>query len=466
MYLLSLGEHVCDTCHAKFRMAHTLKYYSCIGGLWLISGVPAYWVPRYFGADIVVAGISFWVVGLSVMFPLDRIIDNSWRGTRPLQIPGQYAKDGGSGIPLEFRGDGKSYFRISIVNLFLSIITLGIYSAWAKVRSNRYIYSHLYFDGTCFEYLANPLNILLGRAIAVVLFVSYTLTSRYVPGLTNWFLLLLIPVIPWIMLKSLQFRARNSAFRNIRFRFHGTYLASVLATGIYPALVLAPFVLYATWAEGVTEAGIEISAYAFSAIAYAIAAFGIPACFLGLALHRYYSYVVSNSGYGKTRFAFVSGVGPYYGILGKLLLALLLLIILIGGLSGVMEAIAIPATVGMAVFVASLIAAYVFLIATFMSRTTNLLYNGMVVPGRYTLTFDSRVSAWGLFKVYFVNTVFILLTLGLYLPFAKIRLIRYRISVLQFKSTRDLDEFDFDNDEDVAAMGQEMGDMFDLGVSL
>ena len=33
-----------------------------------------------------------------------------------------------------FTGSGSEYFRIWIVNLFLSIVTLGVYSAWAKVR--------------------------------------------------------------------------------------------------------------------------------------------------------------------------------------------------------------------------------------------------------------------------------------------------------------------------------------------
>jgi|TARA_Y100000310_G_C20633502_1_gene789937 uncharacterized membrane protein YjgN (DUF898 family) len=201
--------------------------------------------------------------------------------------------------------------------------------------------------------------------------------------------------------------------------------------------------------------------------------------FVGLALHRYYDFVVSNSGYGKTRFAFASGVGAYYGMLGRLVVTTLLIVIamfvLIGIVSSAMQAIAGPEMIVTTAAGAQTVGyvgggfglfGYVFLIAVFMSRTTNLLYNGMVIPGRYTLTFNSRVTGWGLFKVYFINTVFILLTLGFYIPFAKIRLIHYRLSVLAFNSTRDLDEFDFDNDEDVAAMGQEMGEMFDLGVSL
>lgn len=39
-----------------------------------------------------------------------------------------------------FTGTGSEYFRIWIVNLLLSIVTLGIYSAWAKVRRMKYFY--------------------------------------------------------------------------------------------------------------------------------------------------------------------------------------------------------------------------------------------------------------------------------------------------------------------------------------
>ena len=48
-------------------------------------------------------------------------------------------------LPFEFRGDGAEYFKIWIVNILLTIVTLGIYSAWAKVRNNRYFYSCLLY---------------------------------------------------------------------------------------------------------------------------------------------------------------------------------------------------------------------------------------------------------------------------------------------------------------------------------
>jgi len=37
-------------------------------------------------------------------------------------------------FPVEFTAGAGEYFRIWIVNLALTIVTLGVYSAWAKVR--------------------------------------------------------------------------------------------------------------------------------------------------------------------------------------------------------------------------------------------------------------------------------------------------------------------------------------------
>jgi len=66
-----------------------------------------------------------------------------------------------------FTGSGGEYFRIWIVNLFLSIITVGIYSAWAKVRRERYFHSNLVLDKSTFAYHGNPVAILKGRLVVV-----------------------------------------------------------------------------------------------------------------------------------------------------------------------------------------------------------------------------------------------------------------------------------------------------------
>ena len=57
-----------------------------------------------------------------------------------------------STLNFEFHGNGMEYFRIWIVNIFLSIVTLGIFSAWAKVRREQYFYGNLRLGEQHFAY--------------------------------------------------------------------------------------------------------------------------------------------------------------------------------------------------------------------------------------------------------------------------------------------------------------------------
>src|SRR3569623_2722255 len=51
----------------------------------------------------------------------------------------------------EFTGTGPEYFRIWIVNLLLTLSTLGIYTAWAKVRRVQYFYRNTRVADSVFD---------------------------------------------------------------------------------------------------------------------------------------------------------------------------------------------------------------------------------------------------------------------------------------------------------------------------
>jgi len=125
--------------------------------------------------------------------------------------------------PVVFTGRAREYFGIWIVNLLLSIITLGIYSAWAKVRRKKYFYNNTLVDGVGFDYHANPINILKGRIIAFVLFVIYSMVSGINPAFGLLMAFILFLAVPWIVLRGMMFNARNSSYRGLRFDFNGKY---------------------------------------------------------------------------------------------------------------------------------------------------------------------------------------------------------------------------------------------------
>ncbi|HEY7474352.1 MAG TPA: YjgN family protein, partial [Vicinamibacterales bacterium] len=149
--------------------------------------------------------------------------------------------------PFEFTGSGVEYFRIWIVNLALSIATLGIYSAWAKVRRTQYFYRHTHVAGARFQYLGRPGAILKGRIVAAILFGTYTAAGQLSPfyGLAAFGVLAL--VMPWLLARSFRFRLSNTSYRGIRFGFagstagsYGVFLGLPLLT-VLTLFVLGPF---------------------------------------------------------------------------------------------------------------------------------------------------------------------------------------------------------------------------------
>lgn len=140
--------------------------------------------------------------------------------------------------PVVFTGDAGDYFGIWIVNLMLSIVTLGIYSAWAKVRRKKYFYNNTLIDGVGFDYHAKPVAILKGRIIAFVVLVLYTVLSGINPTLSLLLALLLFLAIPWIVVRGMMFNARNTSHRGLRFDFDGKTGQAVRIFIAYPLLVV------------------------------------------------------------------------------------------------------------------------------------------------------------------------------------------------------------------------------------
>src|SRR5258708_35224200 len=70
---------------------------------------------------------------------------------------------------LHFTGNGAEYFGVWIVNLLLTIITLGIYSAWAKVRRKQNFYRQTEVAGAPFDFFAQPPMTLNGRGVWLVI---------------------------------------------------------------------------------------------------------------------------------------------------------------------------------------------------------------------------------------------------------------------------------------------------------
>ena len=333
----------------------------------------------------------------------------------------------------EFKGRGVEYFKIWIVNVLLSIATLGIYSAWAKVRTHQYFYGNTLLNGSSFEYTAKPLNILKGRMIALVLLATYSALVHLAPLWALGMALVLLIATPWIVVLSLRFNARYTSYRNIGFHFDGSLGGAAKAFIFWPL--------------------------------FGIFTFGI---FLPFAWQRQARYVVANHRYGKSKFSFNGDIGEYYKILLILIAASFIFFIVfvfiavgMGMAVSAMGAEAKDLVMVPAMFLYLLF--YLFAGAYFVVGLANILYNN-------TRLDEHRFSAnWELLsyaKLLFVNTLLILLTLGLYIPFAKVRTAAYKAEHTQFIAADDLSHFAADDKEQVNSVADGVNDLFAMDISI
>ena len=335
--------------------------------------------------------------------------------------------------PFQFTGKGTEYFRIWIVNLALTILTLGIYSAWAKVRRLQYFYRNTSLAGASFDYHGRPLAILKGRVIAVGLLLLYNVAGTFNVALGFAMLAVLLANVPWLVQRSIAFKLANTSYRGLRFRFAGAM------GGAYKAFLLWPFLGYVTLLLLMPKAHLEIKRYQHN-----------------------------NSRYGASSFRFDAGAGPFYLLYLK---AFGMLLLLFGAFGLLLWGLATGPAEGVkdtqiAWFAIGMLAFYLLLFLVigpwFAARMQNLVWNSTSLEAH---AFSSDVRARDLFAIYFTNFIAIVLTLGLYKPFADIRLARYRLQNMALLAQGDLDAFVAAQQEAVSATGEEAADVFDVDIS-
>lgn len=344
-------------------------------------------------------------------------------------------------IPLEFTGKTGEYFKIWIVNIFLTILTLGIYSAWAKVRKRRYFYGNTLLLNAPFEYLAAPIKILKGRFIVFGCFVIYTIMMNYVPWTSGLFGLLFLALFPWVVVKALSFKTRNSSYRNIRFDFRGAYGE---AMGVFIGI-----------------GGILVGAtlgFAYPYFAY-----------------RRSKFVMDHSGYGKTPFVFSGQVKSFYFvyliagvfvIIGALLVTMIVIPLFILPHMAAQPpdepTMALPVTAMLLPLVVGLLV-YLPVFSYIKTSITNLVWsNTSLGSNRFESTLRPSRMIW----LYLSNAVVIVISLGLLIPWASIRMARYRLDNLKLLAADELDGFVASEEEKVGAAGEEISDFFDFDVGI
>lgn len=349
---------------------------------------------------------------------------------------------------VEFRGSASEWFGIWLVNLLLNVLTFGIYSPWAKVRTQKYFYQNTYLGGRNFNYHATGMQIFIGRLVVVVALIAFNVVIAAVPAAALAALPVMLFLFPFLLLSALKFRARNSSWANVRFSFTGGYWHMFALQLIFPIIVTLTLFTTSPFLE-----------------------------------RAYRRYLVSNHKLGTKYFDFDAPIGGFY----KAVFAAIGWAFLMGFSAAVLATIygyspdfsqfftMDAADAGDADVLIRLLSAvgplYLFFIVVYLpalliyaAMIRNIVYNHTILEGGHML--HSYVSPLRYVWIAISNAIISILTLGLALPWAKVRLHRYLCMCTGVSVCGEIDLFSTESSTPSNAVGDAYVDIegFDLGI--
>lgn len=382
--------------------------------------------------------------------------------------------------PVEFKGKGGEFFGIWIVNVLLTIITLGIYSAWAKVRTKRYFYGNTYVDSDNFEYHAEPMQILKGRLVAVAVLVIWAVANAFFPAASAALLLVFYIALPWLLWSNARFDAAMTSYRNVHFSFDsslkdayvalmGRGLGALLAMAIYIGVVVA-----VSSVSAVAATVLGIASLVFMAVLYAWVVAGA---------HKYFS---NGYRYGDWKFSAELETGFFFktylkaiglGIVASIVLLIAMSLTVFSGfdftalqngdfssLMGVSQV-----TVFIVAYLA-IITLTIGLTAYTTTRLRNYIFDQLQAKleqeSDNQYTFKSSLTARGYTWLVISNFLLQVVTLSIARPWVMVRTSRYVAdNTVVFGDMSVLKATDQDSNVK-SAVSDEVAQAFDLGIGI
>lgn len=145
---------------------------------------------------------------------------------------------------VRFTGGGGAYFRLWLANLLLVIVTLGIYTPWARRRRIQYFYRNTQLGPDPLDFVASSSSMAKSFLLVVLVYVLINVMSSQglntaVSGIT----LLIAALVPWLWRSAMRFRLHNTTWRGLRFEFHASTREAYVAAWPLLGVVLVPVLL-------------------------------------------------------------------------------------------------------------------------------------------------------------------------------------------------------------------------------
>lgn len=390
-----------------------------------------------------------------------------------------YLSVGGAMQKLSFEGDGFEYFKIWLVNILLTIITVGIYLPWAKVRNKRYFYGNTVLDKHNFEYHATGKQLFFGYLIAMGVFIAFTALSNISPLIS----LVVVPVflfaMPWVVWRSIKFNNAMSSYRNIRFGFEGKLKGAYIAFLAYP---IGMFIAFATVVAVIIALGMYINVAMISGVLVSILALVFYPVYFAMINKVSSRYVINGSLFGlggfyanldfKT-FLNITLKGMGLGLLVSLITVFLggLLVSLTGGFDQLSMLVTQPDNIGEIIGPSIVISLVVFYMALFLIglyvasyfKVHNQIYIFSKIGLGKSIRFRSSLEVNALFKMLVTNALLMMFTLGLAYPWTKVRKHRLFVENIHVDMPSGAGGYVSKKQEE-SPLGEELGEAFDLDI--
>lgn len=381
---------------------------------------------------------------------------------------------------LSFEGSGLEYFKIWIVNIFLTIITLGIYYPWAKVRNNRYFYANSILEDRNFEYHATGKQLFIGYLIGAILFITYVFINKIFPFISLVLVLALLIAIPWLIWRSTMFNMHITSFNNVRFKFTGDLKQSYITFLGYPLLFLILSFVLLVIIVAIKSAIIGIVG---GVLILLVLLYG----FAYLSAKKS-NYLINFTRYGKGEFKTTIEPKGYLIIALKTFFVSILTLVLSFAVIALIYYITIndftffqellnskgntsKITGMLGTALPLIIISYILIlfinfvsIAYYITKQREYVFKNTKLDER--ISFNSSVKFLKLTYLIMTNVLAVMFTFGLAIPWAKVRLTRYMLENTQIKAEEGFDIYFNEQYLKESAIGEEIGEAFDIDVSI
>lgn len=389
---------------------------------------------------------------------------------------------------LRFSGTGGEYFRVWIVNVLLSIVTLGLYTPWARRRTARWFYDHTLIASSPLEFTAPLRKMVVSFILFALLYIAYKIAAETgQETMVLFFIVTAAALAPYFWGSAMRFRLASTRWRGLQLHFAAGWKDVYLAS--WPIFVMAAIWIGIVFGVEALQAPDPMAPATptrprggpalpnFGAPEWGLIALGVLLSLLCIIRveFNYKSLLVLRAGIGKQRGRWKPVYSDFVRIWGAtvaVLLAGIALILALGaGALYTLQAL-FSSTRGPAMFALILVTVLVVFLALLLvsaparayreARMFRLIWSNVGLS--QIARFKCDLKHWPFVRLRIKNLLLTLLTLGFYRPFALVSEYRMKADSVTLHIKGGLDQLVGDLVKQQEGLGDALADAVGLDI--